>query len=218
MYHKLPPATLHFLSPAMKRVADKEKLSEDPLEKFVVSPEPALRQISEELANDGESLVKRIRQVSTSSQELIESFSPEAAQKYVTEREPLTEDLADHLKACRTKLREARETGTVDTKTAKRMLSGIEDLDATLLNERAALARNRIKLEYGILSHPTHARIGEAYLAAVVQNLPEPAGARIKRQGARDGNDQQQFKILVREAYTPAKGSSQYNPRISGVP
>lgn len=198
-----------------KRRQQRKALSsafEDPLEKFIVSPEPALRQISQELADDGENLVKRIRQVSTSSQELIESFNPEAAQRFVAERESLTEDLADHLKACRTKLREARDTGIVDKKSAKRMLSGIEDLDATLLKERAALARNRIKLEYGILSHPTHARIGEAYLAAVVQNLPEPAGARLKRHGARDGNDQQQFKILVREAYTPAKGSSQYNP------
>lgn len=29
---------------------------------------------------------------------------------------------------------------------------------------RAALAKNRIKVEYGSLSHPTHSRIDEVYL------------------------------------------------------
>lgn len=49
----------------------------------------------------------------------------------------------------------------------------MEEFDAAFLNERAALARNRMKLEFGILSHPTHARIGEAYVAAIVESLPE---------------------------------------------
>lgn len=190
---------------------------QDPLQRFTISPEPKLQQLSQELADEGEKLKQRIRNVSANSQEIIGSFSPETAQKFVAEREPLTEQLAVHLKACRAKVREARENHMVDRKTAKRMLSGIEELDATLLKERAALARNRVKLEFGILSHPTHARIGEAYLAAIVENLPEPAGARIKKQRARDNYDQHQFKTMVRQAYTPDPESKEYDaPPITG--
>lgn len=38
---------------------------------------------------------------------------------------------------------------------AKKILSGIEDLDTALLRERVTLAKNRIKVEYGTLSHTT---------------------------------------------------------------
>lgn len=197
-----------------KRPKQREQLKiafADPLDKFTISPDPDIRHISQELADEGERLKARIRKVSASSQEIITSFSPEAAEKFVTEREPLTEDLATHLKACRSKVREARQGNQLDRKTTKRVLSGIEELDAALLKERAALANNRAKLEFGILSHRTHARIGEAYLAALVENLPEPAGARIKKQRARDSYDQDQFKTLVRQAYTPDVGSPQHD-------
>lgn len=86
------------------------------------------------------------------------------------------------------------------------------------LKERAALARNRMKLEFGILSHPTHARIGEAYLAVIVESLPELAGARLNRQRSRDKYDQEQFKALVRQAYTFTKETPAYDPPRSDPP
>lgn len=190
----------------------------DPLDKFTDSPEPDLSQFGQELADGGARLKERIRNVSTSSQETIGYFDPEAAQKFVTERESITEELAGHLKSRRNKIREARESNTMDMGTAKRALSEIEELDGALLIERGALARNHAKLEFGILSHPSHARIGEAYLAALVENMPEPAGARLKKQRARDGYDQNQFKTLVRQAYTPAKESPEYDAPDTGYP
>lgn len=190
----------------------------DPLECFSISPEPALRSVSQELADKGERLKERVRNISASSDEIIRKFDPKHAQKYVAEREPLAEEVASHIKTCRNKVREAQEKKLVDRNTAKRLLSGMEEFDAALLKERAALARNRMKLEFGILSHPTHARIGEAYLAAIVESLPEPAGARLKKQGSRDKYDQDQFKALVRQAYTPTKETPAYDAPCSDPP
>ena len=69
--------------------------------------------------------------------------------------------------------------------------------------ERAALAKNRTKVECGKLSHPTHSKIGEAYLAFLVDSLSEPSGARVKKQGKRDKHEHELFKKLVRKAYSP---------------
>lgn len=52
----------------------------------------------------------------------------------------------------------------------------MEDYDADILKKRAALAKNGVKLGYAMLEHPTHARIGEAYISAIVEKLPNPAG------------------------------------------
>lgn len=190
----------------------------DPLESFLLSPEPALPSLSQELADKGEHLKQRIRNISAASDEIIQKFDPKHAERYVAEREPHAEDVASHIKTCRNKVRELQAKKLVDRSTAKRLLSGMEEFDAALLKERAALARNRMKLEFGILSHPTHARIGEAYLAAIVESLPEPAGARLKKQESRDKYDLDQFKALVRQAYTPTKGTPAYDAPCSDPP
>lgn len=183
----------------------------DPLTSFTVSTNKDLRHFSQELADDAEKLKTRIRKTSASSDKEIANFEPGLARRFVDEREPITEDLATHLKACRTKIREAQSQGVLPLPNAKRLLSGIEDLDAALLKERAALAKNRMKVEYGILSHPTHSRLGEAYLAALVESLPEPSGARVKKQGKRDKHEHELFKKLVRKAYSPQKGDPGYD-------
>lgn len=144
----------------------------DPLTSFTVSTNKELRHFSQALADDAEKLKARIEKTSASSDKAIANFQPGLAKRFVDEREPITEDLAAHLKACRTKIREAQSQGVLPLPNAKRLLSGIEDLDAALLKERAALAKNRMKVEYGILSRPTHSRLGEAYLAALVESLP----------------------------------------------
>lgn len=104
------------------------------------------------------------REVSASPKTEIGSFKPEFATRFIKERNPIAEDLATHPTACRSKIREAQDQGLVDKPQAKRLLSSNENLDAELLKVRAALARNRIKVEYGSLSQPTHSRIDEAYL------------------------------------------------------
>lgn len=122
------------------------------------------------------------------------------------EREPIAEDLATHLKACWSKIREAHSQGMLQQPMTKTFLSGIEDLDVALLKGRAPLVKNRIKVEYGILSHLTHSRLGGAYLAALVESLPEPSGARVKGQGQGNNHEHELFKNLVRNAYSPQKG------------
>lgn len=61
----------------------------DPLECFSLSPEPALRSVSQKLADKGERLKERVRSISAASDEIIRKFDPKHAQKYVAEREPL---------------------------------------------------------------------------------------------------------------------------------
>lgn len=118
---------------------------------------------NQEIAHDVERSKERIRKVSASSEEEIASFKAEIATGFVNERE----DLTAHLKAYRFKIREAQDQGLVNKPQAKRLLSGNENLDAAILKVYAALAKNRIKVEYGILSYATHLRIGEAYQAAL---------------------------------------------------
>lgn len=60
----------------------------------------------------------------------------------MNEGDPIAEDLATHLKACRSKIRGAQDQGLVDKPQAKRLLSSHENLDAALLKVRAALAKN----------------------------------------------------------------------------
>lgn len=83
----------------------------------------------------------------------------------------------------------------------------MEDFDADLLKECTALAKNRVKLEYGMLAHPMHARMGEAYHNANVSDRPEPASATVNKQGSYDKGDQQQFKSLLIQAYSPLEGA-----------
>ena len=204
-----------------KRRKQRESLSsalKDPLVLFSKSLKPDFREVSLELAEQREQLKERVRTASASSQELLESFSPSRAKQYVKDREPLLEAMAFHNRACRNALREQRDTKTLDKLTYKRLLSGVEENDIGILRERAALARNHLKLECGILTHPTHARIGEAYLMALVSNLSEPAGAKIKKTGTRNKNDQERFRNIVRNAYSPKQGSPEYDGPKTELP
>lgn len=58
-------------------------MTADPLERFTLSTEHALQQVSQDLANDGDRLRERIRNAIASSQDLIGSFSLDVAQKVV---------------------------------------------------------------------------------------------------------------------------------------
>lgn len=122
------------------------------------------------------------------------------------------EEVASHLKSSRAAVRNARVSNVVDKPTAKRLLSDMEEYDADILKERAALAKNRVKLQYAILAHPTHAKIGEAYLSAIVERLPNPAGATTNVQGSRDKTDQEQYRSLLIQAYSPMDADVLYCP------
>lgn len=189
-----------------KQREDLSVVFDDPLDRFACSDNESLRIVSQELANKEDTIKARIRAVSGKSQEERGSFNPFRVQSFIEQRESIVEELATHLKSSRAAIREARARNVVDPLTAKSLLSGMEDVDAEILKERAALAKNRTKLEYAILSHPTHARIGEAYLSAIFERLPDPAGAAAAATSlhtSRDKQDQLQFRSLLIQAYSP---------------
>lgn len=96
-----------------------------------------------------------------------------------------------------------RKTQQIDRPTAKRAHKELDNFDAELLKERATLAANRVKMEYGILAHPTHFRLGSAYLFCIMEILPESAGAGSHEQGSRGGFDQTNFRQRILNSYYP---------------
>ena len=175
----------------------------DPLEHFASSDSRRLRSVSAELATREDRIKERIRVVSDSSLQKLGPFNPPRARQFLDLRDAWIEEVASHSTSSRSAVRDARASNVVDRPTAKRLLSGMEEYDAGILKERAALAKNRVKLEYAILAHPAHARIGEAYLSAIVERLLNPAGATTNVQGSRDKHDQEQFRWLLAQACSP---------------
>lgn len=139
----------------------------------------------------------RIRTISASSDENIQYNNQQQAESYVENRQNLVDDAAICIKHCKNVVKELRNNQQLDRPTAKRAHKELDESDVELLKERATLAANRVKLTYGILAHPTHSRLGEAYLSCIVENLPEPAGARFHKQGSRSGTDQSNFRQRV---------------------
>ncbi len=171
----------------------------DPVENFSI---PAVvRKHSAELAGKAKELEARLRKISASSEEA--AITSERASKYVEERDAFTTDAAMFIKESRAMVSELREKGVIDGPTSKRAREELETSDIALLQERSALAANRVKLQYGILSHTTNARIGEAYLASIVKSLPHPAEATVKKQGSRDNHDQASFRVRLSKEYSP---------------
>ena len=66
--------------------------------------------------------------------------------------------------------------------------------------ERGLQATNRAKLTFGTLHHATHHRLGEAYLAAIVENLPLPTHASVEK-FTRQSTDNSGFKERIAQAY-----------------
>ena len=162
-----------------------------------------VRKHSAEINGAAQDLQERIRTVSATSQERIELNNDKQAKNYVETRQSCADDAAVCLKKSKNAVKELREQGVLERSVAKRAHKELDDSDKELLKERAALAANRVKLQYGILAHPTHSRIGEAYLAAIVESLPEPAGARVLKHGPRSGTDQSSFRQKLMDNYNP---------------
>lgn len=190
---------------ANKKRQQREQLSavfsNDPLTRFVL-PEP-IRKRSAEVRNVADELDERIRKVSAASAKAIEKNDEAEIREYVGTRKRLASDVAVCVKRSKNMVEDLRSQKLIDQEGAEVSYRQLNELDAALLKERCALARNEIKLEFGILGHPSHARVGEAYLATLASILPEPAGARLKKSGKRDNTDQTNFGRRLRDAYYP---------------
>ncbi|KEF60196.1 uncharacterized protein A1O9_05046 [Exophiala aquamarina CBS 119918] len=191
-----------------RRVSKRSKMRQsldsafgDPLQDFQTPT--AVRQISKTIDNESAEIEGRIRKISDSSDEPI-GDEPERTSLYIDQRQELVEDIEAHLKEARKVVREARElSSNYQRKELKRALMELDATDNILLKERAALAADRIRVQYGVLGQLSHIKIGEAYTMAITGNLPEPANASYKRQHKRSGADQTSFRNRLIKAYNP---------------
>lgn len=172
----------------------------DPLQDFKTPA--AVRKISKTIDNESAKLEGRIRKISDSSDEPIGDESDKTT-LYMDQRQELVEDLEAHLKKARKIIREARiglSSGPQKNE-LKRALTELGEADSTLQKERSALAANRMRITYGVLSQPSHVKIGEAYMMAITENLLEPAESSYKKKHGRSGADQTSFRNRLIKAY-----------------
>lgn len=185
-----------------KRRKQRESLNAafgDPL--LRVSVPVVVRKYSAEIDQGTTKFEERVRSLSAKSNEAIDIENEKQAKEYVNDRKTLVDDGAFWLKKSKNVIEALQKEKVLDRPTAKRAHKELDQCDKALLQERAVLAANRVKVQYGILSHNSHARIGEAYLASIVEGMHEPIGARIKKQGSRDSSDQTSFRKRILAVY-----------------
>ncbi|KIW63917.1 hypothetical protein PV04_08881 [Phialophora macrospora] len=172
----------------------------DPLQDFKTPI--AIRKISEAIDNQSAELEGRIRKISDSSDEPI-GDEPDRASLYIDQRQELIEDIERHNKEARKIVRETytRLPPGPERNVLKRALTELEANDPIILKERAALAANRMRVKYSVLGRQSSAKIGEAYMMALTDNLPEPANSSYKKKHARSGADQSSFRNRLIKTY-----------------
>lgn len=177
----------------------------DPLEGFKTPI--AARQISKSIDDESAELEGRIRKISDSSDELI-GDGEERTTTYINQRQAVVDAVEKHINKARRILSEERTQLLAGPRRneLKRALRELDESDSMLLNERTALAAHRIRVKYSVLGHPSNVKIGEAYLMAITENLPEPAEASYRKKHARASADQTSFRNRLIKAYN-AKGS-----------
>ena len=171
----------------------------DPLQDFKT---PAVvRNISKTIDNESAKLEGRIRKISDSSDELI-GDTPDKTSLYIHQRQELVEDIK-HLREARKIVREARTELSLghQRNELKRALAELDETDSILLKERTALAADGIRVKYSMLGQLSHIKIGEAYMMAITENLPETADSSYKKKHGRSGGDQTSFRNRVIKAY-----------------
>lgn len=166
----------------------------DPAVSFSDSLALKLCYFSHELANDAERSRETIRRFQHLLRQELREL--QARNRYKARKRERTHCRRSGHTSDSVSIQDQRGTGlgTGKQTTGKRLLSGNENLDAALLKVRAALAKNRVKAEYGILSYPTHSRIGEAYLGAL-------AGA-VRSQHYKTGAAEQVWPGAIQESGT----------------
>ncbi|OQV11265.1 hypothetical protein CLAIMM_15126 [Cladophialophora immunda] len=177
----------------------------DPLNKYTIPPE--IRKMSEEIDNECANLQDRIRKVSDSSNEEV-GDDPNKSAFYVDQRSELVNDIAEHLTKARKVILEAQAklSQGSQSKDLKRALSELDYCDHLVLKERRALAADRVRILHRIQGRPNYVKLGEAYLMAVTECLPEPKNAEFKKRYARSSADQTSFRHRLIKAYC-AEGS-----------
>ncbi|KAJ9641486.1 hypothetical protein H2199_005456 [Coniosporium tulheliwenetii] len=170
----------------------------DPLAQFTI-PE-VVRKLSSELAEEANEFAQRLKQNSATSLEIV-TMNEEQSRHYIDEREHLANDATVLIKKSRAFVNDMSDQGHLDPSTSKRVRDDLESQESQLVKERTAVATRRAKLEFGIMTHASHSRLGEAYLACLAEKLDLPSGARLEK--GRESGDQSNFRKFLRLTYTP---------------
>jgi hypothetical protein len=180
----------------------------DPIQAFQTPV--AIRLISETVDSESAELEGRIQKIYDSSNEPI-GDKPETTSLYIDQRAQLVEDIEEHRKKARKVAREAYAKLFLppgpERDELKSALTVLEHTDGMLLKERAALAANRIRVQYHVLGRPSNVKIGKAYKMAITDNVPERArGPSAKKTRGRPWADLTSFSNRLIKAYI-AEGS-----------
>jgi hypothetical protein len=172
----------------------------DPLQDFQTPT--AVRRISKLIDDESAELEGRLRKISRSSDEPIGNESDKVHQ-YLDQRQELVEDLQVHLQKVRKIIREAstESSSGLLKKELKRAFTEIVEVDRTLQKERSAIAADQTRVKYRVLSQASNVKLGEAYMMAITENLPEPADSAYKKQHGRSKADQTSFRNRLIKAY-----------------
>ncbi|KAL6245283.1 hypothetical protein RBB50_008058 [Rhinocladiella similis] len=170
----------------------------DPLAGFTTPT--AIRNISTAIDSAAAEIERRLRDMSNSSAEST-GDDPVRVSAYIQKRESFVNDLQHHLKEVRKVTIQAYEMATErDTRTdLKRILERLDVDDGAVLRERAALAANRIRIEYGMRGQLNYIKLGESYIMALTQSLPAPSGSSYSKK--RSGTEQSSFRSRLIKTY-----------------
>ena len=172
----------------------------DPLQDFQTPT--AVRRISKLVDDESAELEGRLCNISSSSDEPIGKTSDKVHQ-YLDQRQELVEHLQVHLQKVRKIIREASTelSSGLSKKELKRAFTEIVKVGRTLQEERSAIAADQTRVKYLVLSQASHVKLGEAYMMAITENLPEPADSAYKKQHGRSRADQTSFRNRLIKAY-----------------
>jgi hypothetical protein len=159
----------------------------------------AARKISESIDKASAEFEERIRKISDSSDEPIRR-EPDRISRYIDYRQEFVEDFETHLKETRNVLR-TESSSTIPKSERRKAMAEVDEVNKTLLKERAILAADRIRVKFDALSYPSHVRVGDAYMMALSPNLPEPADSAYKKHHGRSSIDQTSFRKRLVKAY-----------------
>lgn len=165
-------------------------------------PPESARSFSAELARQGHELRARADRLSEESKRIVSGERAEA-EAYVQSRGEFVEDQVSYLKNYEAAMNSAEAAGKLDKPARKRVRSEVAELERTIVKERAALAGSKAKLEFGIIAHRSHHRLGDAYLDSLIRSFEPPHDAQLDVGGSRDRTAQPAFRAAIFSAYKP---------------
>lgn len=206
--------------PRRKRQPKEELLRVDPLFPFSLSTDDRFHRICEKLAPDHficdplvrmiDRLKERIAITTAVSDACLRYISPSRAQNFVTNRKELLYDLFKDNSLC---LHELADRDVVDLTVYDKLYPHVQEFQSLVSRELDTIVECQVMLEFGILSYPAPARIGQAYLATLTDFLAQPSDlSKLAEFFHQIG--QKYFCGLIQNMYNPAKDTPGYDAPV----